>query len=600
MSAKSRPGKAPDRKTWMMILVLGLCAFPGAALAWWQDDWAFRKPITLDTSAKGANIAQALGRTPILIRLHSGNFTFEDAKPDGSDIRFVASDDKTPLAFHIESFDPKLGVATVWIDVPEVPGGAAREIWLYYGNKNATPAADSRASFDPNYSLVYHFNDAAGRPPLDKTAFGNNAASAAIGIVPGSVIGSGARFTGQGGIVIPASSSLTSAAGAPMTFSAWVRPGAPGANATLLARREGGSAFIVGVDQGTPFVELNGQRAAAAQAIPNGQWSLIAASSDGKTIILYVNGRSAATMPGALPAFTGAVSVGADLAGGTGSPFTGDMDEVRLSKVARTPQLLFADAASQGSESRLVAYGEDEKQSKSGFGHFAVIIQNVSIDAWIVIGILGLLAVLSWWVIYSKIVYAMEVDAGNDRFLERYRTGGGDPMVVDDETDRRRFHKSSVWRIYRAGADEVQRRMAASKSGRVVLHGEEIEVIRAIMDATFVRESQRLSKGLVWLTISISGGPFLGLLGTVVGVMIVFAAVAEAGDVNVNAIAPGISAALLATVAGLGVAIPALFGYNYIVLRNKNISANMQVFVDEFITRVAEIYRDKRYAQAAE
>ena len=69
---------------------------------------------------------------------------------------------------------------------------------------------------------------------------------------------------------------------------------------------------------------------------------------------------------------------------------------------------------------------------------------------------------------------------------------------------------------------------------------------------------------------------------------------------NVNAIAPGISAALLATVAGLFVAIPALFGYNYILLRNKNITANMQVFVGEFITRSFETYSDPDFAMAAE
>jgi biopolymer transport protein ExbB len=111
------------------------------------------------------------------------------------------------------------------------------------------------------------------------------------------------------------------------------------------------------------------------------------------------------------------------------------------------------------------------------------------------------------------------------------------------------------------------------------------------MDATLVRENQKLSNNMVLLTISISGGPFLGLLGTVVGVMITFAAIAASGDVNINAIAPGISAALLATVAGLAVAIPALFGYNYLLTRAKNVTANMQVFVDEFVARISEIYR---------
>ncbi len=79
---------------------------------------------------------------------------------------------------------------------------------------------------------------------------------------------------------------------------------------------------------------------------------------------------------------------------------------------------------------------------------------------------------------------------------------------------------------------------------------------------------------MVLLTIAISGGPFLGLLGTVIGVMITFAGVAAAGDVNVNAIAPGIAAALVATIAGLAVAIPALFGYNWLITRIKVVSSN--------------------------
>ncbi len=96
---------------------------------------------------------------------------------------------------------------------------------------------------------------------------------------------------------------------------------------------------------------------------------------------------------------------------------------------------------------------------------------------------------------------------------------------------------------------------------------------------------QRLNRMMVVLTIAISGGPFLGLLGTVVGVMITFAAIAASGDVNVNAIAPGIAAALVATVAGLGVAIPALFAYNYLISRIKDLTSDIQVFVDEFVTQ---------------
>jgi len=244
----------------------------------------------------------------------------------------------------------------------------------------------------------------------------------------------------------------------------------------------------------------------------------------------------------------------------------------------------------------------DEKQAGFGFGYFGIIVKSVTVDAWVVIAILGSMAVMSWFVMWTKASYVGTVDKANDAFVQIFRRQGGDPLAIDETrltpVERRKFARSSIWRIYNAAAEEIRRRLG--RGGSLVLNAEAIEVIRAIMDAHLVRENQRLARSMVLLTISISGGPFLGLLGTVVGVMITFAAIAASGDVNVNAIAPGISAALLATVAGLAVAIPALFGYNYLVVRNKNVSANMQVFVDEFITRLSEIYSGRELARAAE
>ena len=72
--------------------------------------------------------------------------------------------------------------------------------------------------------------------------------------------------------------------------------------------------------------------------------------------------------------------------------------------------------------------------------------------------------------------------------------------------------------------------------------------------------------------------------------MVTFAAIAATGDVNIAAIAPGMAAALLATVAGLGVAIPALFGYNYLSAMAKEIAADMHVFGDELLARINEQY----------
>jgi biopolymer transport protein ExbB len=154
---------------------------------------------------------------------------------------------------------------------------------------------------------------------------------------------------------------------------------------------------------------------------------------------------------------------------------------------------------------------------------------------------------------------------------------------------------SSLYRIYLIGADEIRRRFPhnAHAEGHV-LSAESIAAIRAALDAGLVREMQGLNRLMVILTLSISGGPFLGLLGTVIGVMITFAAIAMSGDVNINAIAPGIAGALMATVAGLAVAIPALFGYNWLTLRIRDITSDMQVFVDEFTTKMAEVYSADR------
>ena len=105
-------------------------------------------------------------------------------------------------------------------------------------------------------------------------------------------------------------------------------------------------------------------------------------------------------------------------------------------------------------------------------------------------------------------------------------------------------------------------------------------------------ETTKLESLVPFLATTSSAAPFIGLFGTVVGVMITFAAVAAAGEVNVNAIAPGIAAALLATVAGLGVAIPSLFGYNYLLTRIKVVTSDMHVFIDEFVTKLAEFYSE--------
>src|SRR5262249_8739496 len=143
----------------------------------WNDDWSMRKQISVDTSATGANITDAIGSTPLLVRLHVGNFRFAAAKDDGSDLPFIAGDDKTPLKYHIEKYDSLLGEALIWVNVPNVQPGAKANIWLYYGNQKATSGVDPKGSYDSDTLLVYHFNQ-RGTPALDSSVWANNSQNA--------------------------------------------------------------------------------------------------------------------------------------------------------------------------------------------------------------------------------------------------------------------------------------------------------------------------------------------------------------------------------------------------------------------------------------
>jgi biopolymer transport protein ExbB len=190
-------------------------------------------------------------------------------------------------------------------------------------------------------------------------------------------------------------------------------------------------------------------------------------------------------------------------------------------------------------------------------------------------------------VMITKSLYVGRTDKANQAFLLQFREAK-DVLKVSGENGAPQFDDSSIFRLYSTGLRELTKRDVGQNDRR--LSGPAMDAIKATIDADSVREGYALNSQMVLLTIAIAGGPFLGLLGTVVGVMITFASIAAAGDVNVNAIAPGIAAALLATVAGLSVAIPSLFGYNYLASRIKTIASDMQIFVDEFVTRVAEAY----------
>lgn len=592
------------RRFLLLALVL-LSAFAGAAQAagsWWQPEWAYRKPITIDAGPQGGNVGGAVGRTPVLVRLHTGTFSFDGVKEGGADIRFVAADDKTVLNHQIEQFDPLLGIALIWVDVPAL-GAAPQTIWMYYGNPKAPASGNGQLTFDPDYTLVYHFGE-SGTPPRDTTAYGNHAQTAATPL-DGTVIGKGAQFAGTP-LSLPASPSLAVQSGGAMTLSLWVRPDQLGPQQAVYARRDGQGELLLGIDQGIPFVQVDGQRSAPAQPIQAGQWSHLAVvAGDGK-VALYVNGRAASTLAVSLPAMNTPATVGGDsapsAAGEGAAPvsalaaFAGAIDELRLSRLARPAPVLLADAVSQGADSRLTAFGADEQQA--GKSHFGFILSAMPVDAWIVVSILGLMLLGSWAIMITKGRYFGAVSRANAAFAAQFHKTAGAPLATLAQLDKQNRlpaeikQSSTLWRLYQVAIEEMQQRH--NRDGHGYLSAATIGAIRASMDGAAVRENERMSKRMNWLSTTIEGAPYVGLFGTVIGIMLVFAVAAMAGAVDINSVAPGMAAALLCTAAGLGVAIPALFGYNWLASRSDAISADMAVFVDEFAARLAEEHDNGR------
>ena len=557
-----------------LLFAVSLCAHAG--------DWAHKQKVTLDTTSTGADIKQELAQLPVAIRLHSGNFTFADAKPDGSDIRFMAPDGKTPLKFHLEQFDAANELAVAWVLVPKIAANAKSGLLqVEWGNKDAQPSADAKGTYDAAQLLVLHFSDPEG--VLDATGNGNNAKEAGGRPVFAGPMAAAREFDGSQRIVIPASPSLRLGAANGFTFSAWVKPA--GTDGGRLFSLGGSSGLDIELVSGTPVVTQGKSQLKANAPLKAGVWQHLAVSVAGGKANLYVDGVAVA----------GGDFVAADVTGDAvvAEGFHGELDEVGLAGVGRSADYIKALAVSQAAESPMVNF--DEEAAGDSTSYFAILLGAVTVDGWVVIGILMVMFVISVAVMAGKAQFLARIKKGNAEFLRRFRASA-EAMLTPDalpaEGNDPALRHSCISRLHHTGLSEIGIRFDSlkKKGTEPTLSSAALDAIRAALDACLVRENQRLNSQIVLLTIAISGGPFLGLLGTVVGVMITFAAIAAAGDVNVNSIAPGIAAALVATVAGLGVAIPSLFGYNWLASQIKDVSADMQVFADEFITRAAELH----------
>jgi biopolymer transport protein ExbB len=596
------------------VLAAIVCCTPLTALAasWWNADWQYRKEVGFDLSPSGADVAGTPQNVPVLVRLSLANFSyFGDTKPDGSDFRVLADDDKTPLKFHFERYDPTNQMAFLWIGMPKLTGAAKTDkIYLYYGNSGAAAAGDVAGTFDVNQALVLEFNQSTGLPP-DATAYKNNPSASTADMVAASLIGGGAKFNGGQSITVPASASLRLLPNQGFTASAWVKLDGPQKQADLVSLSDQGRELTLGVDGSHAYARYVGGGPAvtvtqSSGELSSGEWHHLALTAGSGQLTLYVDGISAGQAAVSLQEIGGALTIGAS---GHGSNYlSGEVDQIEVSKVARSADWVKTIARDEGTAAPLVIYGADGQKESGGQGsYFVTIAKNLTVDGWVVIGICMTMLVIALGIMIFKAIFLSRVERSNRNFLRDYQELGATSQEADSALEHdelpgiagllakeRQYGISTLYRLYYMGLSELRKRMVGHAAGAqvsgLVLSPQAIEAIRASMDATQTRLQQQLSAQMVLLTIAISGGPFLGLLGTVIGVMITFAAIALSGDVNINAIAPGTAAALAATVAGLGVAIPCLFGYNWLNTRIKSIAANNRVFLDEFVARVAEQY----------
>lgn len=553
-------------RTIKFLIAVAMLLLPAVSHAKWNEAWTARSKITINAQGIGAAVVQV----PVAVRLHSGNFSFADAKPDGTDLRVVAADDKTELKFHIEKFDFINELAVIWVQLPKLdPADKKAYFWVYYGNQQANSAENSKGTWDSNTVAAFHFS---AKDFLQDASASGLTATGDITVQKAALLGEAAIFSGKP-ISIAATPALKFSASSGFTYSAWIKPGALPQQATLY--RQG--ALAIKID-GQKLALVSGKTVVSGGEIKTAIWQHVAASVGAGKATLYVNGTPVGSAEMALE------DTQAEIKAGEG--YTGEMDELELANVVRSEDWIKLAVLGQGVDSQLLKVENEASEGGEGStSYFGVLFRSLTSDAWVVIIILSVMFLISVAVMASKAMLVLRTGKGNRYFIEHFRNASDNLLDLEESASH---PDSTLFRLYVAGLREIRKRYTTGRD--LVLSGSSMDAIKAAIDADLIRETQMLNAGMVLLTIAISGGPFLGLLGTVVGVMITFASIAAAGDVNVSAIAPGIAAALLATVAGLGVAIPSLFGYNYLASRIKNITVDMQIFVDEFVTRAAELY----------
>jgi biopolymer transport protein ExbB/TolQ len=228
------------------------------------------------------------------------------------------------------------------------------------------------------------------------------------------------------------------------------------------------------------------------------------------------------------------------------------------------------------------------------------------------ISVLFVLSMFSWTIIITKFRQLWIARRASKKFYAAYASTR-DPLDIHKRGEE--FEGAPAYQLYLRGAEEVSYHLKnnpvevkaaavrstgdgntdhLSRGITTKVTGSSFEAVKVVMEEAAAAQAMSLEKGMIVLSTAVAGGPFIGLLGTVWGVMETFAGIAKAGQASLTAMAPGVAGALIATVVGLLVAIPAMFGYNFMVTTIRHITQELDGFGSRYANQIEHAYVDNR------
>jgi biopolymer transport protein TolQ len=229
---------------------------------------------------------------------------------------------------------------------------------------------------------------------------------------------------------------------------------------------------------------------------------------------------------------------------------------------------------------------------RSGQYELVYIWDQATPEAKVIIFCLVIFSIMAWSVMISKAIQMRRAKRLNQYFTVEFRS---QKSVLEVFNRRVQAEGCPMFTVYNAGSRELDARLQrpGDSGHRQMVSLKGMEHVKRSLENTVAQESLKLESGLILLAIAVSGAPFLGLLGTVWGVMSTFGHIAQQGSATMAAMAPGVAAALITTVAGLLVAIPSMFGYNWLVHNLRVLTVELDNFAQELVSKMETEYLEE-------